>query len=134
MAEIRQATKRLDLIEVKLGAIRDKDVDDIVTKETYIPFMGRAGVDRIAGRFTLKPVIRASHIADWLEVRAKVLEDAKMLSVAEIEARIDALSKTLCVKCSELIKPDTDRTVMPCADCYEALCKIWLYQFSLGLT
>ena len=128
--------KRLDLIERKLKAIRDKDVEDIVAKRVYIPFMGRAGVDKITrdtGSLRFESTIEPADISDWLEVRAKVLEDAKRLSIAEIEARIETLSKTLCNSCKKLVSLDADRTGMPCAKDYETICKIWLYQFSLGL-
>lgn len=122
--------KRLDLIERKLKAIRDKDVSDIVAKRVYIPFMGKAGVDKLKGK-----TIGATHISNWLEVRARVLEDAREISEAEIETRIKELAETLCDNCKKLVSLAEPRNISEsCAKDYDALCKIWLYQFSLGKT
>lgn len=119
--------KRLDLIDKKLQAIRDKDTAEIVSEKVPLPIS-------LSGLSTTEQVDK---VDEWLKVRIVVLERAKKLSESAIQDEIAKLYKALCEKCKKLADDavgDMPREMgTPCNEDYETFMAWHLYQFSLGV-
>ena len=105
---------------IKLQAIKEKDCTKIVLDEVYLPFLG-------------KPA-NVSVIDDWLAIRIRAFEYVEKTSKDSVLKEIEGLTNTLCPTCRVRADVKDVSHLDPCgAQDYGTLCKIWIYQFSLGL-
>lgn len=109
----------MDKLDIKLQAIKDKNLDEIIAKGTYIPSLGFD--------YTKK------QLADWLQVRIDYLENAKSKDIATLTsdkdsdyAKIKAKDKT---KANEILAGDDTLLDDSNPEEYEALIKLVLYRF-----
>ena len=113
----------MDRIDIKIKAIKDKDLDEIIKKKTYIPFLGK--------NYTKE------QLQTWLDKRVQILERLKKLNSSGFELEKNNLYKKLSKKEKlladeiltegqiELIEYDTEEE-------WENLSDIRLYKFVIN--
>lgn len=109
----------LDKLNTKLNAILAKDLDDIVARKVYLPFMGNS--------------YTKAELQAWLDKRSGLLQKAKTLT----EAQITQARKVVYNSLSAFDKLIADRIIAgepydftpSDQDAYEKLVLIILYKF-----
>ncbi|HUV84730.1 MAG TPA: hypothetical protein VMV86_03425 [Methanosarcinales archaeon] len=108
----------LDKLTTKLNAILAKDLDDIIAKNTYIPFMGND--------------YTKTQLQSWLGARSILLNAAKTINDSQVSISISLIYNSLSKedkKIADAIITGEPYELTTTADGYEKLVKIILYKF-----
>jgi len=119
---------RFDLIARKLGAIKDKNVNEIVAERVYLPISNTL-ISKTKNE-------RIGEVSKWLARRVDVLETAQSMTDSKINITIQKLYQGLTRSNKEMLDSSTDneaRELFASNPDYESLCAMHLYNFSLGL-